>query len=524
MNAVSKIIAVASIYAIISTGCKKEQPSSTSPEPHYHEMAAELLSRGAKSDDYIAMQLKAVEQVRNGVSHENPVEVLSQMGYLYNRTGDYRSGIEYLQEACDSSNAINGGRLHKSDIKLRGNLANFYTRFNMFPEALETNSSAISASRQNGNLHICDLYCMRAVIYDQKKMTDSVKLMLDIAYSLADTDPSSTPDRLRDNASSQWAKYLMENPELFPDSTLSAMLTLKHVIDRKYTTQQSAKFLYARGMALTGRKREGTAIMKQLTDSSRLSGFFEMEVWMTKWLARTYAETGMDKELAEIFPRYMKLTDSLGREDNKAAVISAQLRYRASEKEKELQWLNMKVGLHRKINIMLCIIIVFIITASVFFGRSIMKRFRRHRAKRIELSNKISQLLLTQKKLDSRIETLVSELNTETGKAAASFLSPQLLTTNASGKFHRAFEAVYPDFIEQLRAEYPSLTPADEELCMLIALQMSADEIASCLGITRASVISARYRVRSRLNLPHGLSLDAFIASRLVPADRSPGQ
>ena len=48
---------------------------------------------------------------------------------------------------------------------------------------------------------------------------------------------------------------------------------------------------------------------------------------------------------------------------------------------------------------------------------------------------------------------------------------------------------------------------------MLIYMKQSNEEIALCLGITRMSVNTARYRIRTRLGLPKDVDLDEFIAS-----------
>lgn len=50
---------------------------------------------------------------------------------------------------------------------------------------------------------------------------------------------------------------------------------------------------------------------------------------------------------------------------------------------------------------------------------------------------------------------------------------------------------------------------------MLILLNMSTDEIAMSLGISRPSVNSARYRIRKRLHLDKDTDLDTFIKSRI---------
>lgn len=78
----------------------------------------------------------------------------------------------------------------------------------------------------------------------------------------------------------------------------------------------------------------------------------------------------------------------------------------------------------------------------------------------------------------------------------------------------RVFNVVYPDFIPRLKAELPQLTPGDELLCMLIFLQRTTQEMTVFLGISRASVNTARYRLRQKFGLDKSVDLDEFLTSR----------
>lgn len=110
-----------------------------------------------------------------------------------------------------------------------------------------------------------------------------------------------------------------------------------------------------------------------------------------------------------------------------------------------------------------------------------------------------------------RIEAIRNEMS---GSIDADILHcPQGLENNL-GPFRRTFLAVYPRFVDDLRRDYPSLTDTDMVFCMLIFLQHSTQEISASLNISRASVNSARYRLRSKLRLAKEESLDKFLQSR----------
>ena len=95
---------------------------------------------------------------------------------------------------------------------------------------------------------------------------------------------------------------------------------------------------------------------------------------------------------------------------------------------------------------------------------------------------------------------------------------PQLITGQVEGRFRRAFNVLFPNFIPMLKQDYSKLTKSDELLCMLLYLRHTTDEIAVYLGISKASVNSARYRLRTKFALPKDVELDTFIAESIRKA------
>lgn len=67
------------------------------------------------------------------------------------------------------------------------------------------------------------------------------------------------------------------------------------------------------------------------------------------------------------------------------------------------------------------------------------------------------------------------------------------------------------DEIAEHTGERPSNT--DELLCMMIKLEYTNKEIGSILSITNSSVLTARYRLKRKLNLPQNQQLDTWIQS-----------
>ncbi|MEL7147323.1 MAG: hypothetical protein AAFO69_13200, partial [Bacteroidota bacterium] len=77
-------------------------------------------------------------------------------------------------------------------------------------------------------------------------------------------------------------------------------------------------------------------------------------------------------------------------------------------------------------------------------------------------------------------------------------------------EFRSRFEKVNGDFYKKLKEIAPDLTNAEMKLSALLKLKLSSKEAASLLNITERSVISARSRLRKKLNVASEQTLYDF--------------
>ena len=78
-------------------------------------------------------------------------------------------------------------------------------------------------------------------------------------------------------------------------------------------------------------------------------------------------------------------------------------------------------------------------------------------------------------------------------------------------RFKRHFDSVHPDFFVKLKEAGTGLTENDLRLCAYIRIGMRAKQIAEMLSVSPDSVNSNRYRLRKKLKIQKGDSLDDFI-------------
>lgn len=90
-------------------------------------------------------------------------------------------------------------------------------------------------------------------------------------------------------------------------------------------------------------------------------------------------------------------------------------------------------------------------------------------------------------------------------------LKSRLLTNTDWERYQQLFEKVYPQFFVKLKTTYPDLTEGDTRLLALCKLNLSAKDMANILGISPASVNTARYRLRKKFNLEPEADLNILL-------------
>ena len=71
------------------------------------------------------------------------------------------------------------------------------------------------------------------------------------------------------------------------------------------------------------------------------------------------------------------------------------------------------------------------------------------------------------------------------------------------------FSETFPDFVLNLKRNYPTLTESELRHCMFIKLNLTIEEIAQILNIELASVRSARYRLKKKVDFSKIENLEA---------------
>jgi hypothetical protein len=78
-------------------------------------------------------------------------------------------------------------------------------------------------------------------------------------------------------------------------------------------------------------------------------------------------------------------------------------------------------------------------------------------------------------------------------------------------QFAEHFDQINNDFIKNLKAKFPNLTSTDLKVCTYLQLKLASKEIAQLMNISVRGVEISRYRLRKKLQLSSGMTLNDFL-------------
>lgn len=79
-------------------------------------------------------------------------------------------------------------------------------------------------------------------------------------------------------------------------------------------------------------------------------------------------------------------------------------------------------------------------------------------------------------------------------------------------QFAAHFDEINNDFIKKLKTRFPNLTSTDLKVCTYLQLKLASKEIARLMNISVRGVEISRYRLRKKLQLPTGKTLNDFLS------------
>ena len=131
-----------------------------------------------------------------------------------------------------------------------------------------------------------------------------------------------------------------------------------------------------------------------------------------------------------------------------------------------------------------------------------------------------SMHLVQKEELLTKIKNDLSKLNTNIPsdenlynlRKIIRLLSSEEKSAEGWEQFSIYFNKVHANFLEDLKARYPNLTPNDMKLAAYLKLGLSTKEMAELMKISPRGAEISRYRLRKKLQIPQEISLFDFLS------------
>lgn len=248
----------------------------------------------------------------------------------------------------------------------------------------------------------------------------------------------------------------------------------------------------------------------------------------TEGIAAAYSGLGRIDSAFLYSTLFHKHSDSLNAFTNRSNLRAAKAKIAFEEMQSGLQSARAANKQQRLImNFIIGGIILFAIIALLLYNRKLWRQ--KYKTAILERKRQVAEMeskrakeqiaLFTQQIIDKNnlINKLTEELAqtehavAEKNTAFENLLQYTLFTDSEWEKFRMEFYRAYPEFFPAFKKLVSHPTPAEERLATLIYLDLSNQQIANTLGISKDSVTRGKRRLKQRLNLPADEVLEVYI-------------
>jgi DNA-binding CsgD family transcriptional regulator len=256
-------------------------------------------------------------------------------------------------------------------------------------------------------------------------------------------------------------------------------------------------------------------------------------------------------QLHEYYEEIQRLSDTVKSEGQKQLALELQSKYQFDQQEKnekillkENELLRESEGYKRKQIYLILIIATFLITTIVLIYLRVRQRSR-IQAKELDvqkIENEIQKqqtewalqeklyrdqlleqqkIVLTQTLADSeelklKINQIVEEQQQERRQELMEQFEKAVEDRTGLDKLLIQFNSIHPGFASELLQNYPKLTQADLQFCILYRMNLSTKEISAILHVEIRSIYAKKYRIMEKMSLGIDDDFDKIIFKKGV--------
>ncbi|MEM6719921.1 MAG: hypothetical protein AAF611_11420 [Bacteroidota bacterium] len=262
---------------------------------------------------------------------------------------------------------------------------------------------------------------------------------------------------------------------------------------------------------------------------------FSAQVEARDRLATIYKKKGQILKSLELKEINTQIKDSIYNAQKTNAFLYYQSEFEAEQKQRELMEQDaqiQKLAAEKELaatkrNYLITGIVIFFLLLSAFIYVRNRQKIKEQAYKNILLNNKIATKteeineLLTETiqhiKSKERIAENLEKLSDDKKDINLKSIIADLKASKADNAklmlIKQNIEQVNFEFIKTLKTEHPKLTKTDVEICSLIRIGLSRKEVANLRNTSLEAVKMSRSRIKKKLELSAGQSLDNYINS-----------
>lgn len=391
------------------------------------------------------------------------------LGMLINDLGNPQQGMKYLDHA-DSLLRLGG-----FDEMLRGNMIN---RSNVLFDAGRPKEAEAT---------------LRAILADSAFYSDP--FALNIAYCNLFVHFNDTTALFKAYDGVRYDPEA-EDEQAYYEGALAGVYVARHQLDSA---------LYYKNLAMS----------KFPALSSR-----NQRIDVLSWAAITADATGDETDANRLLHNRLEETEMMQTEQRRNEVINQEFNDRLNSMERDRDRRHARLRYTTMLIISL-LVVIFLAVWFIYYRRLQRSRLQQM-AQQLKLEQTQRKVLAMKLSLDQKntlIESIEENMadadNASRVKVESAIRTHQRLSQEQKDSFEQAFTELHPDFGSRLHETFPSLTESDRRLLSLIALGLSNRQIANTLNIRIESVKQSRWRIRGKMNLPSGASIEDAIAPLL---------
>lgn len=488
---------------------------SATPERYFRDYAyaaAVFYSNPKYQNEVIEWCQEALRQAESSNNTSGKQWVISMLGALYKRSGDYNKALELFIQSKDEAQSRND---HLGALNSLNTLIDIFLYWNVAEYADIYANEAIQVEKKlesKNPMISAQTYINKGRALLQLGRTDSIAFYTSQARNFCETLPynSGMVDVNLLNGI-----YLTEKG----GESLNSGIEELQAVALKGTAANRAKAYYQ--LAQTYLKRNEGKKAEVMLDS--LSSLLSQNISPTfilnldyKPILEYYKKVKNQPKIDLYVQLMLQEQEEYRQKRQDVNLIGAIIDLEAEKSIQKQQITKLKQDNRR-------LWIIFYITLSIIIISCIMtlllhqkKQHKKERKKADEQLNKLVECLnqsnIEKEKIAEKMEVL---LHNKDKRQELITLTPLILKESGELKFRECFELLHPHFLHRLREKVPSVTRREELLSMLIVLKQENRKIAELMAIEPRSVLMLRHRFRQKIGMTSEISLENFIEDLL---------